>query len=377
MISFSGCAVGYADGKLVRSGDDGAFRPSADLRDLAVPETLTALIAARLDALEPAEHRLIADAAVLGQSFTPTALAAVAGVSEKELEPLLRTLLRREILALAADPRRPERGQYAFVQALIREVAYNTLARRERRARHLAAARYFESVESDELTGAVAGHLLAAFALSTPGPEADAVGGQSRIALRAAADRAAGLGAQAQSVAFLEQALTVTREPADEADLRERAGRSASNAGQHDRAEAFLREALEIRRELGVPSAIATATAAPGEVLLLGYRLDAARELLGAWLAMPDPTSDPAGIQIGAQLAKCFSMFSEAHRAVETADRVLAAAEEADMIAIVADTLITKGGALGDLGRSYEAIRALRTGLELARSGDMPKTVLR
>ena len=53
--------------------------------------------------------------------------------------------------AVEIDPRSPERGQYAFVQALIREVAYGTLAQRDRRARHLAAARYFEALGDDEL----------------------------------------------------------------------------------------------------------------------------------------------------------------------------------------------------------------------------------
>ena len=47
---------------------------------LAVPETLTALIAARLDALDETDRRIVHDAAVLGQSFTLAALAAVVGV---------------------------------------------------------------------------------------------------------------------------------------------------------------------------------------------------------------------------------------------------------------------------------------------------------
>ena len=81
-------------------------------------------------------------------------------------------------------------GQHAFVQALIREVAYNTLARRERKARHLAAARFFESLGSDEAAGALAGHYLAAHRNAPEGPEADAVAAQARIALRAAAERA-------------------------------------------------------------------------------------------------------------------------------------------------------------------------------------------
>ena len=119
---------------------DGVYVPIGDLTTLAIPETLTALIAARLDSLEPADRSLLLDAAVLGQSFTPAGLAAVSGSEASDIEPRLRSLVRRDFLAPSADPRSPERGQYAFVQALIREVAYNTLARRDRRDRHLAAA---------------------------------------------------------------------------------------------------------------------------------------------------------------------------------------------------------------------------------------------
>ena len=115
-----------ADGKLVAS--DGTYEPVGDLATIAVPETLTELVAARLDALEPADRVLLLDAAVLGQSFTTAALAAVSGIDEPDLEPRLRGLVRRELLAVEGNPRSPERGQYAFVQALVREVAYNTLA---------------------------------------------------------------------------------------------------------------------------------------------------------------------------------------------------------------------------------------------------------
>jgi class 3 adenylate cyclase len=127
------------DGRLALERD--VYRPVGDLATLAVPETLTALIASRLDSLEPADRSLLCDAAVLGQSFTLAGLAAVSGIGGVELEPRLRALVRRELLALQTDPRSPERGQYAFVQALIREVAYNTLAKKDRKVRHLAAAR--------------------------------------------------------------------------------------------------------------------------------------------------------------------------------------------------------------------------------------------
>ncbi len=59
--------------------DDGVYHPVGDLTTLAVPETLTALIASRLDGLAPEDRALVSDAAVLGQSFTVAALAAVSG----------------------------------------------------------------------------------------------------------------------------------------------------------------------------------------------------------------------------------------------------------------------------------------------------------
>ena len=218
-----------ADGRLAL--EDGAYRPVGDLTDLAVPETLTALIASRLDGLAPDDRALVSDAAVLGQSFTLAGLAAVSGQSEDELTPHLRSLVRRELLTLEADPRSPERGQYAFVQALIREVAYNTLAKRDRKVRHLAAARFFESLGSDELAGALAGHYLAAHHNAGDGPEAEALAAQARIALRAAAERANTLGALGQAVTFLDQARAVTRDEAEIAELLEQAGRAALRSG--------------------------------------------------------------------------------------------------------------------------------------------------
>ena len=109
-----------------------------------MPETLHALIAARLDGLSAEERRLLQDAAVLGKTFTRDALAALSG-SEAELEPLLAALVRKEVLGVQADPRSPEHGQYGFLQDLVRHVAYETLSKRERRARHLAAAAHLSA----------------------------------------------------------------------------------------------------------------------------------------------------------------------------------------------------------------------------------------
>ena len=292
-----------AEGRLALQ--DGVYVPVGDLTTLAVPETLSALIASRLDGLSPEDRALVSDAAVIGQSFTLAGLAAVSGIDDAELEPRLRMLVRRELLTVQADPRSPERGQYAFVQALIREVAYNTLARADRKVRHLAAARFFEALGSDELAGALAGHYLAAYRNAPEGSAAEALAGQARIALRAAADRAAALGAHDQAVTFLDQALTVTTEPAARAELLERAGDEASAAGRHEIAERHLRAALEAQRALGDRPSISRATAALGRALLgASHGAEAIALLEPAAAEFADLAAEPEVIALGGQLAR-------------------------------------------------------------------------
>ncbi len=357
---------------------DGAYRPVADLTRLAVPETLTALIASRLDALPTDDRTLVSDAAVLGQSFSTAALAAVSGVSVADLEPRLRGLVRRELLVHEADPRSPEQGQFAFVQALIREVAYNTLARADRKARHLAAARFFESVGADELAGALAGHYLAAHASAAEGPEADALAAQARVALRGAAERAAALGSHEQALTFLEQALTVTPDRSEAAELLERAGEAASAMGRHETAERHLRAALDAQRAIGDRRAVARATAALGRALLSAFRTtDALRVLEPAAAEFADLPDEPAVMALGGQLARACMLADDFRRAIEVSDRVLDAAERADLGAIVADTLLTKGTSLAFIGRATEGLAVLLGGQSLAEARGLGPTQLR
>ena len=365
-----------ADGRLTLR--DGGYEPVGDLSTLAVPETLTALVASRLDALPPDERALVSDAAVLGQSFTLSALAAVSGIAEPGLEQRMPALVRREILVPVVDPASPEHGQYTFVQALIREVAYNTLARRDRKVRHLAAARYFESLGTDELAGAVSGHLLAAYRNAPEGPEADALAAQARIALRAAAERAAGLGSHDQAVAFLEQALSVTTDLPEQALLLERAGGSASLAADHAVAERYLVRATEIQRGIGDRSAAARTIAELGAVLIGGQRYGRALALLEpAATEFSDLAGDPGAVALDSQLARALYIDQQHQRGVEVADRALAAAERGDFVALVADTLVTRGSALCNLGRPYEGVGAIRTGIDLAQANGLTEITQR
>ncbi len=368
-----------ADGRLALEG--GAYRPIGDLTNLAVPDTLTAVIASRLDGLAPEDRTLVSDAAVLGQSFMPAGLSAVSGIAEAELEPRLRSLVRRELLTQEVDPRSPERGQYAFVQALIREVAYNTLAKRERKFRHIAAARFFESLGSDELAGGLAGHYLAAFRNAGEGPEAEALAAQARIALRAAAERAISLGSLGQAVGFLDQAREVARDDAERADLLERAGEAAAMASLNDAAEDRLRRAVDLRRALGDKDALAKAIALLGSVLIGALRRDAGLTLVEAGveetLGHEGVPAGPGGVALLAQLSRALFFREHHQRAVEVADRALEAAERLDVVPIVADLLMTRGSALAHLGRSYEGLGAVRAGIDLADEHGLVSTALR
>ena len=292
-----------ADGRLVaRTG--GGYEPSGELGELAVPGTLHALIAARLDALDPADRALLQDAAVLGQSFTADALAAIAGSTAADIAGRLDQLVRGDLLHVEVDPRSPERGQYAFVQALIREVAYSTLAMRDRRSRHLAAARHFESVGDDELAGALAAHYVAAYRASAEGEEADALAAQARVALRAAAGRAERLGAPLQAVAFLQQALEVAADDADRAGLLEQAGQAAVVGSRADLAVTLLDEAVTLREAGDDPAAQAWAIALHAEALGIGAPpgggLGAARRRHRALRrSRRRPALDPAARRLG------------------------------------------------------------------------------
>jgi predicted ATPase len=136
-----------------------AWRDAA--RELEIPATVRAVLAARIDRLAEAEKRLLQVAAVLGKRFERAVLAQVVGVPELDLDPTLRALeaaefLRRETLYRSFE--------YAFKHPLTREVAYESLLSERRVEIHAEVARVLEA--SQERLGAradlIAHHLEAA-----------------------------------------------------------------------------------------------------------------------------------------------------------------------------------------------------------------------
>jgi class 3 adenylate cyclase len=363
------------EGRLVQV--DGGYRLEGEVAQLTLPESLRGLIAARLDALSATDRTLLQNAAVLGQTFSLDSVAALVDRSPESIADQLPRLIEREILALDDDPRSPERGQYRFVQGLIREVAYDTLAKRERRSRHLAAARYFEAIGGDELTGVLASHYLDAYLATPAGPEAEALATQSRLALRAAADRAAALGSYDLALDYLEKALRVTTDPAERARAWEAAATTAHHAAHFDVSQRFGRLALDHYLSVGDRAGAARAAVELAQPMLaMAREVEAIAAMEPALALSAGFEQDPDVIALIAEIARAYMILSDP-RALELVDRALASAEPLDLVSVVAGALVTKGGVFDYQGRSLEGVALLRGAIELAAANGLVDTELR
>ena len=359
-------------GDLHRSAE-GTFDISSKLDELAVPHSLQALIGARLDGLGEKERRLIQSAAVMGKSFTVESLAAVSGESSEQLRARLADLVRRQMLQVDVDPRSSERGQYQFVQAVVREVAEAALSRADRRALHLAAARYYESLSDDELAGVQASHYVAAYKATPAGPEADALAAQARVSLRAAAERAIALHSNRQAVSYLEQALAVTPDVSEQAALHERAVRPAENEGLPREAFEHARAAQALHRQLGNALGVLHAITLEAHAELSEHKELTAISLLGPALEeVAEHEPAPEIVEAQAELARALMIGGGYQEAVVLSDKALAASAIAAN-EVVTDLLITKGTAMTNiLDRALEGEILLRGAMQVAEHrGDM------
>jgi class 3 adenylate cyclase/tetratricopeptide (TPR) repeat protein len=356
---------------------DGVYRPIGDLSTLAVPATLHALIAARLDSLDATDRSLLQYASVLGQTFTIGGLAAVTGKGE-DLEGRLRTLVRRELLTLDMDPKSPERGQYGFVQALVRDVAYGTLTKRDRKVVHLAAGEFFESLEDDEIVDATAAHYLDAYRSAPEDADADQIRAHAAELLQRAAERATALGSHEQAVRFLELALEVTTDADGQAQLLQRAGEAALAGGKYEVAGGYLRRAVDAARKAGNQPGEARALASLGRQLASSAQpAMAIGEITAGLDRLSGIEEDGAMVAVWAALSRAYMLHAEPGPAVAWADRALPLAERLDMVPEIADVLNTRATALGFAGRVREGVAGLRGVLEMSEGYGLTYAALR
>lgn len=181
------------DGTLAREGK--RWRLTSSATKIAVPPTISALVAARLDHLQREERQVLEYAAVMGKVFWSEAVAHLAGEGTSvTVEPSLMSLVRKDLIRpeIAAD-----QDTFAFRHILIRDAAYDGMPKQTRAVLHQRFASWLGEATGDrerEYEEIIGYHLESAFRykseLGTADAERDEIGREAAIRLLAAGRRA-------------------------------------------------------------------------------------------------------------------------------------------------------------------------------------------
>lgn len=191
-----------------------------------IPQSIQALLTARLDSLPPAEKRLAQQAAVIGRFFWDGALAYLAGTDPSATRRGLRGLREKQLVVARDRSSLSGEAEFGFRHVLIRDVAYETLPKRVRARLHLGVARWAEERFAERPEDVV--ELLAAHYLSTLEYE-EALPGSGQLDL------------PALRRSVLEHA--------------RQAGRRAARLWQLETASRWMRVAVEQGRQIPLPDA--------------------------------------------------------------------------------------------------------------------------
>jgi class 3 adenylate cyclase/tetratricopeptide (TPR) repeat protein len=233
---------------LVRRGGSWDLAEGAEV---PFPDSVQALIAARLDTLPPDRKAILADAAVVGKVFWAGAVAAMGERDPGEVTEAMRELSRKELVRPARRSTMAGEAEYAFWHVLARDVAYSQLPRADRADRHVAAAEWIASKATErveDLAEVLAYHYSTALELYDAAGNAERALELRSHALRfliLAGDRALGLDTAA-ALGDFGRALTLTPQGhPDRPRTLARFGEAALQAGQLTQAAQALEEAVE------------------------------------------------------------------------------------------------------------------------------------
>ena len=249
----------------------GSLRADADL---AFPDSIQALIAARLDSLSGERKALLQDAAVVGKVFWSGALAASGERPASDIEQALHELSRKELVRPSRQSSMQGEQEFAFWHILVRDVAYSQIPRAQRARKHLRAAAWLEEKADErveDLAEVLAFHTGEALELARATGEdelVDEVLPRARRYALLAGERALGLD-PAKALGLLERARDLT--PADDPEYPRvllRWGEALTQSGRdHDESIRRLREAVDAFRRRDDLESAASALVALGNAL--------------------------------------------------------------------------------------------------------------
>ena len=285
----------------------------------------------------------------------------------------MRDLVRREILEFDENPRSPERGQYRFVQSLIREVAYGRLTKVEKVSRHLSIAKELSALNDPELAGVVASHYANAAAAD---PSDESLAKTAKEALIAAAGRASELHSYSQTVRLLDQAMEFASDEREALGLLVRSSTAAAFAG-FDNPHARAEKALEAYRELGDTDGVVAAVTVIARHLSGSFRSTEAVEFILPVYQSTEESGTREWALLAVETARALMLATRSEEAVEVSNAVLPAVARIDDIPILLDAIINLATALSNLNRRTEGMVFLLGAVEFARRHDMLAPQLR
>jgi class 3 adenylate cyclase/tetratricopeptide (TPR) repeat protein len=345
------------------AADSDLLDESGNIDDLALPDSVQAIIAARLDLLGTEEKELLQAAAVMGKVFWSGALAALRPSAHSAAT--VRELVRREMVRPIRDPSMRGQEEYAFVHALVRDVAYGQIARDDRAEMHQAAATWIEAVSGErgvDVAELLAYHLGEAMELTTD-PDAD-LRTRAYRALMQAGERARGLN-PTQGSTYYAKAVGAADDDLDRARALMRAG----EIGQTDveQSERRVQEAHDLFAAAGDLEGQAEAL-----VVMAGWawwRGDTERAMEqndeAVRLLEDRPDSEAKAAALVSNVSKLFirGLDAEAVAAADAAAPVVNSAGSAeDQIKL----LSTRGAAYANAGLGEEGLDDMATAMGIA-----------
>jgi class 3 adenylate cyclase/tetratricopeptide (TPR) repeat protein len=222
--------------------------------ELLVPPTIQALLAARIDRLEPGERLILESAAVEGREFHRDALVELLPDAQRaDLGAHLLSLARRQFIRAVPDG--GPRDAYAFTHGLVRDAAYAAIPKSERAELHLRLATYLEP-RADAPGEQVGFHLADAVRLrrelAQDTDETRELAERAAKHLVESAERALGMGDDRAASRLLERAIELVpiAEPTGR-QLRIELGRALAGSGPLDRAREIFTDVLDATRAAG------------------------------------------------------------------------------------------------------------------------------
>jgi predicted ATPase/class 3 adenylate cyclase len=335
-----------------------------------LPESVQGIIAARLDALDPADKELLQDAAVVGKVFWSGALEVITGRDRFELEERLYELERRELVRRERRSSVAGESEYGFRHVLLRDVAYGSIPRAARVERHRLAAGWIESLgRPDDNADLLAHHYLAAIELArAAGVDASAFATPAAAALLRAADRSLALNAFGTAARMYEEALELGLADEDRRQAVFRRGVALHLLGDPARL-AVLEEARALFEAAGDDEAAAEASSTLADALWYSGRWDAHKAALvrAQQLVEGHEASAPVA-RVRAQTARHAMLDTDDEEAIRVGGEALQMAERLGLDELRANILATIGTALSNSepGAGDEMLReAIALGAEL------------